>query len=99
MKFPKELRDKKDLGKTAGKSKQCSINDCYESAIRSLSENKWGKYLEKAGFKVDENKLHKIYLCKKHYSEANKIRKSQEKIYMRKGFLEDNPASRKGQWD
>jgi hypothetical protein len=67
----------------------CSIIDCKEPAIRSLSENKWKSYVETANLKYRENKQKKIYLCKMHYKDANKYRKSQEKEYQKKGFLDD----------
>ena len=100
MKLPKELREKGDLSSTASKAKNCSIIGCKELAIRSLSENKWKSYVEKAKLKYLENKLHKIYLCKIHYKDANKYRKSQEKMYQKKGFLENSVGSAKGKrWD
>ncbi len=100
MKLPKELREKSDLSATASKAKNCSVKDCKEIAIRSLSENKWKPYVEKAQLKYLENKQHKIYLCKLHYKDANKLRKSQEKKYQQKGFLEDSVGSAKGKrWD
>ena len=97
MKLPKELREKKELGGAANKGKECSVRDCSEPAIRSLSENKWNKYLEKTGLKIEENRQHKIFLCKAHYKEGNKVRKSQEKIFAKKGFLDNKSATRKGQ--
>ncbi|MFX1256606.1 MAG: hypothetical protein ACFFAN_02005 [Promethearchaeota archaeon] len=96
MKLPKELREKSDLTGRTSKQKRCSVKECSEPAIRSLSDNKWGTYIEKAKLEVEENKRNKIYLCKTHYKEANKIRKNQEKIYQKKGFLENNPALKKG---
>ena len=89
MKLPKELREKKDLGSATIKERSCSIKNCNEIAIRSLSENKWKSYVEKADLKYIENKQHKIYLCKNHYKESNKYRKTQEKLYQKKGFLDD----------
>lgn len=100
MKLPKELREKGDLSTTASKTKSCSVKDCKETAIRSLSENKWKPFVEKARLKYLENKQHKIYLCKLHYKDANKYRKSQEKKYQKKGFLENTVASaKKKNWD
>lgn len=98
MKLPKELREKKDLAGAANKGKTCSVIDCSESAIRSLSENKWNKFLEKTGLIIEENKQHKIFLCKVHYKEVNKVRKSQEKMYQKKGFLDNTSAARKGKY-
>lgn len=94
MKLPKEIREKGDLG-GASSSKNCSVRECGETAIRSLSENKWSKVCEKLGFRLDENKQHKIFLCKKHYKEANKVRKSDEKLMQKKGFLQDDRSASK----
>ncbi|MFX1397623.1 MAG: hypothetical protein ACFFAS_11350 [Promethearchaeota archaeon] len=96
MKLPKELREKKEIG--TNKVRSCSVVECNEQAIRSLSENKWGKYLEKTKLKVEENKQHKVFLCKTHYKEANKVRKSEEKLYQKKGFLDNSQVGRKGQY-
>jgi len=100
LKLPKELREKGELSATASKGKNCSVKDCVELAIRSLSENKWKTYVEKANLKIIENRQHKIYLCKKHYKDANKYRKSQEKVYQKKGFLDNSASLSKGKrWD
>jgi len=98
MKLPKELREKKELAGVANKGKKCSVSDCTEPAIRSLSENKWSSYIEKAGLKIEESKQRKIFLCKIHYKEVNKLRKSQEKIYQKKGFLDNASTARKGKY-
>jgi len=98
MKLPKELKDKSDLGGSA-KNKDCSIQGCGEVAIRSLSENAWKKYVENSGLKYNKNSRHKIYLCKIHYNQSNKYRKSQDKIFQKKGFLDNSMAVRKGKWD
>jgi len=100
LKLPKELREKGDLSATASKGKRCSVKGCGEIAIRSLSENKWKIYVEKANLKIYENRQHKIFLCKDHYKDPNKYRKSQEKVYQKKGFLENSAALGKGKrWD
>ncbi len=91
MKLPKELREKKELS-TTEKNKTCSVHDCKKTAIRSFSENSYAKYVEKAGLKIVENKRKKIYLCKEHYNKVKKVRKAQEKLYQKKGFLEDSDA-------
>ena len=98
MKLPKELKEK---GNLTGKTKKCSVSGCGEVAMRSLSENKWGKVCEKAGLKIAEKKvkLRKIFLCKKHYKAANKIRKEDEKLLQKKGFLQDSVAMKKGRWE
>ena len=81
MKLPKELREKGELSGTMSKGKKCSVKDCNELAIRSLSENKWANYIEKAKLKTNESRNRKVYLCKAHYKEVNKFRKSEEKLY------------------
>ncbi|MFX1503551.1 MAG: hypothetical protein ACFFDH_21495 [Promethearchaeota archaeon] len=98
MKLPKELKDKGELGGSA-KNKQCSINECDEVAIRSLSENAWENYVKNSGLKYNKNPRHKIYLCKDHYNQSNKYKKSQEKIFQKKGFLDNSIAVKKGKWD
>ena len=98
MKLPKEIKDKKELTRAA-RNRKCTIKGCSEIAIRSLSENSWKNYLNKAGLKYIENSQHKIYLCKMHYNQSNKYRKSQEKIFQKKGFLDDSMAAKKGKWE
>ncbi len=98
MKLPKELRDKRDLGGTA-KTRRCSVKGCSLNAIRSLSENAWKKYIERAGLKFKENSARRLYLCKEHYYQSNKVRKSQEKIFQKKGFLDNSSSSKKGKWE
>ena len=98
MKLPKELRDRRDLGGSA-KSRKCSVNGCSENAIRSLSENAWKKYIEKIGLKFKKNSARRLYLCKAHYNQSNKVRKSQEKIFQKKGFLDNKSSVKKGKWE
>ena len=98
MKLPKELREKRELAGSASKQKICSIQECGKQAIRSLSENKWQKYLEKAKLKTIENRAHKVFLCKEHYKDVNKLRKSEEKLYQKKGFLDDKKGVKKGKY-
>ncbi|MFX0023412.1 MAG: hypothetical protein ACFE9S_13880, partial [Candidatus Hermodarchaeota archaeon] len=92
MKLPKEIKDKTELTRLA-KNRKCSIQGCSEIAIRSLSENSWKNYIEKVGLKFNSNSFHKIYLCKPHYNQANKYRKSQEQIFQKKGFLDNSATS------
>lgn len=98
MKLPKELRYKRELGGKA-KNRNCTINGCSENAIRSLSESSWKNYIEKAGLRYKENSQHKIYLCKQHYNQVNKFRKSQDKVFQKKGFLNNATAVKKEKWD
>lgn len=98
MKLPKQIKDKEDLTRMA-KSRKCSIQSCEEIAIRSLSENSWKSFVEKAGLKFNRNSFHKIYLCKSHYNQSNKYRKSQEKIFQKKGFLDNSEVVKKGKWE
>ena len=100
MKLPKDLREKGELSSTASKGKHCSIKGCGQLAIRSLSENSWKSFVEKANLDYIENKQRKIYLCKGHYKDVNKYRKSQEKQFQKKGFLEDEKGLGRGKrWD
>jgi len=92
MKLPKELRDKRELSGPV-KNRSCTINGCSEAAIRSLSENSWKNYIEKAGLRYKENSKHKIYLCKQHYNQTNKFKKSQNKVFQKKGFLDNATAT------
>ncbi|MFW9988203.1 MAG: hypothetical protein ACFFC3_06065 [Candidatus Odinarchaeota archaeon] len=98
MKLPKELKDKSDIGGIE-KNRLCSIKGCDKVAIRSLSENAWKQYVENSGLKYKENSRRKIYLCKIHYNQSNKYRKSQDKIFQKKGFLDNSLAIRKGKWE
>lgn len=98
MKLPKELKDRQDIGSTV-KKRKCSVKTCSENAIRSLSENAWKKYVEKAGLQFNESSNRKIYLCKQHYNQSNKFRKSQEKIFQKKGFLDNSDSLKKGKWE
>ena len=98
MKLPKELRDKREIGGNS-KTRRCSVKTCNENAIRSLSENSWKKYIEKAGLKLQDSSNRRIYLCKAHYSQSNKFRKSQEKDFQKKGFLDNSAAAKKGKWE
>ena len=98
MKLPKELREKINLKGAGSKKKQCSVRGCFEIAVRSLSENKFGRYAERAKLKLDENRLHKILLCKGHYNSVNKERKASEKLTQKKGFLDDARSMKKGKY-
>ena len=62
MKLPKELKEKSDLRGATSKGKKCSVKGCSELAVRSLPENKWKSYVEKAKLRYNENKQNKIYL-------------------------------------
>ena len=95
MKLPKQIREKDDITGTVGKEKPCSVSECNEPAIRSLSENKWKAYVEKTKLNFKENKQHKIFLCKAHYKEVNKLRKAEEKLYQKKGFLDNSSGTKK----
>ena len=98
MKLPKELRDKRDMGGNS-KTRRCSVKACTESAIRSLSENAWKKYIEKAGLNLKDSSNRRIYLCKTHYNQSNKFRKSQVKNFQKKGFLDNSASLKKGKWE
>ena len=98
MKLPKELRDKRDIGGTV-KKRKCSVKGCSENVIRSLSENAWKKYIEKSGLKLKDSPTRRLYLCKAHYNQSNKVRKSQEKIFQKKGFLDNKSSTKKGKYE
>jgi len=98
MKLPKEIRDKRDMGGTA-KTRKCSVKECKENAIRSLPENAWKKYIEKAGLKLKDSTSRRIFLCKPHYAQSNKFKKSLEKNFQKKGFLDNSLAHKKGKWE
>jgi hypothetical protein len=92
MKLPKEIREKQSLA-SKGQNKNCSVINCRNEAIRSLSENKWKKYTETVGVQYKENRLKKIYLCKKHYKLLKKERQRDKDLFQKKGFLEDSYSS------
>ena len=98
MKLPKEIREKKDLKSASNKVKVCSVRVCGKPAVRSLSENKFGTFVERARLKINENRLHKIYLCKVHYNQVNKLRKSEDKLTQKKGFLDNSRSSKRGRY-
>ena len=53
---------------------KCSINNCNEIAIRSISIIK----VESAGLKINETK--RGYLCKQHYKEYKKKSEDNRKV-------------------
>ena len=88
VKLPKEMQQGKK-GVPAGKiDKKCMVQDCHEMAIRSLSKQKWEPYIDKAKLKIVESKKRNLFLCKAHYKEANKIRKSEKKATKKNVFTE-----------
>ncbi len=89
LKLPKELHDRRDLDSKIGKTKKCTIKGCKKTAIRSVSENKWKDYIEKAGFSFIENRAKKVYICRDHYKEVKKVKQKEEKFSQKKGFLND----------
>ena len=48
--------------------------------------------------KPQRRRLDAVALCKPHYNEVNKLRKSSEKLYQKKGFLDDSRSARKGKY-
>ena len=73
------------------KGVKCSV--CGKEAARSLSAEK----VKASGLSVHGAEK-RAYLCKEHYKEINKIRKSDEKLIQKKGFLDDSRASKKGKY-
>lgn len=65
----------------------------------SLSRDAWKIYIEKTGLKLKDSSNRRIYLCKAHYSQSNKFRKSQEKNFQKKGFLDNSASLKKGKWE
>ena len=63
------------------------------------SENAWKLYVEKAGLKLKNSSNRKIYLCKPHYTQSNKLRKIQERNFQKKGFLDNSVSHKKGKWE
>ena len=53
------------MGRVA-KGTKCSVINCTELAVRSISPNK----VESAGLEVVEQR--RVYLCRKHYKEFKK---------------------------
>lgn len=89
MKLPKEIQERKYLKTAGGKKRQCSVKECSKEAVRSLSEDKWEGFLRLADLDYVENRQRKIYLCKKHYKKAKKVKKEEDKYNLKKGFLQD----------
>lgn len=88
VKLPKELQQNK-IGPSRI-SRQCSVKECEEIAIRSLSKQKWESYTKRANLKLKKSKARNFYLCKGHYKSANKYRKSTEKITQKNVFTENS---------
>ncbi|TXT67286.1 MAG: hypothetical protein BAJALOKI1v1_130021 [Promethearchaeota archaeon] len=90
LKLPKDLQEKEYLKTAGGKKKACSVKECEREAVRSLSEEKWEGYLRLAELDYVENRKKKIFLCKKHYNAAKKVKKEDDKYNLKKGFLQDS---------
>ncbi|MGD2201114.1 MAG: hypothetical protein PVJ38_05755 [Candidatus Bathyarchaeota archaeon] len=56
-----------------GKGKKCTVTNCGEEAVRSIS----GPKVKKAGLDVEGRRA---YLCKAHYKEYKKRSKKARKI-------------------
>lgn len=89
VKLPKELQQNKKGPGPSRINKKCSIEECGEFAIRSLSKQKWESYAERANLKLKKSKDRNFYLCKVHYKAANKYRKSAEKLTRKNIFTEN----------
>ncbi len=93
MKLPKEIQEKQYLKTAGGMKRTCSVKGCNNEAVRSLSEETWEGYLRLADLDYVENRNKKIFLCKKHYNEAKKVKKEEDKYNLKKGFLQDSRYS------
>ncbi len=91
LKLPKELQQNKIGPRRI--NKKCSVKECVEIAIRSLSKQKWESYTKRANLKLKKSKARNIYLCKEHYKATNKYRKSTEKITKKNIFTENSRSA------
>ncbi|RLE50554.1 MAG: hypothetical protein DRJ21_01630 [Candidatus Methanomethylicota archaeon] len=57
------------------KGQLCSIVNCNERAVRSLSSSEALNYLSKLNLKVKDSNSRRIYLCEKHYKMYKKASK------------------------
>ncbi|WP_288006965.1 hypothetical protein [Thermofilum sp.] len=57
------------MGKIS-KGVTCSIKDCNEQAVRSISREEFEK--SRSGLALKEDVKGRVYLCKKHYNEYKK---------------------------
>ena len=94
MKLPKELKEIRDLSGATSKGKKCSVKGCSELAVRSLSENKWKSYVEKADLRYNENKQ-SIDTAKKMGFEINKEQMKTVLRYARENNLTVPEAARR----
>jgi hypothetical protein len=60
------------------KERKCSIKNCENNAIRSLSPI-YSKILIKAGFSLNEES-NRLYLCKEHYKELKKLKSKEDRL-------------------
>lgn len=90
LKLPKELQQNKKGYGPSRINRKCSVEECGEIAIRSLSKQKWEPYAERANLKLKKSKGRNFYLCRVHYKDVNKYRKSAEKLTKKNVFTENS---------
>ncbi|MFX1520726.1 MAG: hypothetical protein ACFFCD_12485 [Promethearchaeota archaeon] len=61
------------------KGKVCSIENCENEAVRSLSIEKAGEALSSAGLNYKSSRRNRIYLCTEHYKKIKKYLKKAQK--------------------
>jgi len=66
------------------KGKVCSIENCENEAVRSLSIEKAGEALSSAGLSYKTSRRNRIHLCKEHYKKIKKhLKKAQKEERLR----------------
>lgn len=59
------------------KGQLCSVKNCSNPAIRSLSKD-YCEALLKAGLEIDSSE--RVYLCRIHYKELKKLKSKEERL-------------------
>ena len=66
------------------KGKVCSIENCENESVRSLSTEKAGEALNSAGLSYKVSRRNRIYLCTAHYKKIKKhLKKAQKEERLR----------------
>jgi len=61
------------------KGKVCSVENCENESVRSLSIEKAGEALSSAGINYKVSRRNRIHLCKEHYKKIKKSLKKAQK--------------------
>jgi len=64
---------------SGSKGKVCSVENCENEAVRSLSTEKAGEALSSAGLSYKVSRRSRIQLCKEHYKAIKKYLKKAQK--------------------